>query len=37
LALLLRWRAMEEQLGKPCPWTRVAIDLAVFGGILSAL
>ncbi len=37
LALLLRWRAMEEQIGKPCSWTRVLIDMAVFGAILSAL
>jgi signal transduction histidine kinase len=37
LALLLRWRAMEEQLGKLHSWSRVALDLAVFGAILSAL
>jgi signal transduction histidine kinase len=35
LAVLLRWRAMEEQLGKPCPWSRVGRDLAVFGAVLS--
>ena len=37
LALLLRWRAMEEQVGKPCPWSRVGMDLAVFGAVLSVL
>lgn len=37
LALLLRWRAMEEQAGKPCPWTLVGMDLAVFGAVLSVL
>lgn len=37
LALLLRWRAMEEQLGKSHSWSRVGLDLAAFGAILSAL
>jgi hypothetical protein len=37
LALLLRWRAMEEQVGKSSPWSRVLIELGAFGGILSML
>ena len=37
LALLLRWRAMEEQVGRPCPWSQVLKDLAAFGAILTAL
>lgn len=37
LALLLRLRAMEEQIGKPCAWSQVLSDLAVFAAIVSAL
>jgi len=37
MALQLRWYAVEELLGNPSPWKKVAIEVAVFEAILAAL